>query len=153
MIGPDPTGGGPGRPALFGLNRLSTPRLVTWAAKGTNLNRLVEEARENGIELGSARAGSRVRADGARLEWTLTDPFVPRQGGVLPFFIDWPGPDHPALTNTVEAELLSLMARHPDSATVRRQLAALELDLFVATGSRPGLEAVFRIRGETVVLN
>jgi hypothetical protein len=153
VIGPDPTAGRPDRPALFGLDRLPAPRLVTWAAKGTNLNRLVEKARVNGIDLGSPRTGSRDRADGTRLEWTLTDPFATRQGGVLPFFIDWPGSDHPARITPVEVELLSLMACHPDSATVRRQLTALELDLPVATGARPRFEAAFRTRSGIVVLN
>jgi hypothetical protein len=46
-----------------------------------------------------------------------------------------------------------LMACHPDSATVRRQLTALELDLPVATGARPRFEAAFRTRSGTVVLN
>jgi hypothetical protein len=152
VIGPDPESRRREPPTLFGLGTLATPRLLTWAAKGRHLDGLVQEARARGVELGMPSPGSRLRPDGTALTWTLTDPFAARQGGVLPFFIDWPSSDHPAALAPAEVELMDLSARHPDAIAVRAQLRALEIDLRLAPGARPGLRAVFRAQGRAVTL-
>jgi hypothetical protein len=139
-------------PHLFGIDRLSAPRLVTWAAKGTNLAELTERARSHGIDLGTAESGSRVRPDGTTLTWRLTDPFKPRAGGILPFFIVWTGVDHPATLARAEVELVGLEARHPDPDRVLADLRVLGLDLPVHVGPTPSLMATLRAPAGTVML-
>ena len=49
IIGPDPDQPKPLRPRKFGIDDLKGSRLVTWAAKGTNLTQIVAEARRRGV--------------------------------------------------------------------------------------------------------
>lgn len=45
VIGPDPERRAAARPRLFGIDALTAPRLVTWAAKGAELAQLTALAR------------------------------------------------------------------------------------------------------------
>jgi hypothetical protein len=141
VIGPDPEGDAP---PLFGIAQLGRPRLVTWAAKGQGLTRLVEEARGRGVELGTVRRGTRARPDGTKLEWELTDPFAARGGGVLPFFIDWAAGGHPAQGAPASVSLIGLRGRHPEAAIIGAQLRGLGIEMEVEARPEPGLVAVFR---------
>lgn len=152
IIGPDPGSTATTPPALFGIATLSAPRLATWAARGRDLERLVERARARGIELGTPRRGQRRRPDGSTLSWELTDPFASRADGLLPFFIDWPGADHPARSAVADVQLVELEARHPDPAAVQAELDFLGLALSVTNGPTPALQATFRSPRGTVVL-
>src|SRR5215510_12696771 len=59
IIGPDPDQPAPpgGRP--FRIDRLRTPALVAWCAKGQKLDALAAEARTRGVTLGPVIDGSR----------------------------------------------------------------------------------------------
>lgn len=151
IIGPDP-GRRPGGPvAIFGLASLPGPRLVTWAAKGTHLASLVARALTQGIRLGLPIHGSRERPDGSHLSWELTDPMEVTEDGLVPFFIDWGGSPHPA-TGPAAVALIDLRARHPEPSMLRVKLRALNLDLVVEPGPRPGLVATFRTPAGQVTL-
>lgn len=152
VIGPDLDRGTTALPTLFGIDRLRSPRLATWAAKGTDLRALTERARSRGIELGAVSTGSRLRPDGTALDWQLTDPFSPREGGILPFFIDWPGRGHPAAEALAEVELVKLEARHPTPDRVMIALRQLEIDLRVSEGPEPALIADLRGPGGRIRL-
>ena len=151
IIGPDPDA--PSPPTIFGIATLAAPRLATWAAKSADLARLAERARSHGIDLGALGPGRRVEPDGAVLAWELTDPFRPRAGGVLPFFIHWRGEAHPASAGPALVSLVSLRAEHPDAAAVGGQLRALEVELEVAPGPVPALFATLRTPRGTVTLS
>ena len=153
VIGPDPDAPAGAARSIFGIASLAAPRLVTWAAKGTDLTRLVERARSHGIELGAPGPGRRLQPDGTTLTWELTDPFAPRAGGVLPFFIHWRGEAHPASAGPALVSLVSLRAEHPDAAAVGAQLRTLELELEEAPGPIPALFAVLRTPRGTVTLS
>lgn len=142
IIGPEFSGPG-GLPEIFGLAALEAPRLVTWAAKGTQLEGLVERAGRHGVRLGLTGAGSRLGPDGTRLSWELTDPFQPRAGGLLPFFIDWGASPHPGSIAAAVVGLVDFHAEHPDPVSLERQLTALGLDLRTEPGRRPRLVATF----------
>ncbi len=141
IVGPDPKVGAPAGQRPFGLDAWGPPRLVTWAAHAASLAELVGRARMAGVELGEPMARSRERADGTVLRWTMTDSTKPREGGVIPFFIDWGGAPHPATTSPRGGALIRLAARHPEPARVRALLRALDLDLEVEDGVRPELIA------------
>lgn len=141
VIGPDPDGPQPKLPRPFGIDDLKAPRLVTWAAKSTNLDQLVSEATRRGIILGEVNSGSRKRTDGLILKWRLTDPGTVVADGIVPFFIDWGKTPHPALTAAQGALLISLRAEHPELERVSKMLTDLRLALPVQSGPKPALIA------------
>ena len=141
IIGPDPDQPPPAQPRPFGIDALKEPRLVTWAAKGTDLEQLSSNAQSRGVRLGDVTSGSRRRGDGVMLSWRYTDPRTVVADGVVPFFIDWGKTPHPATTATEGASLVTLRAEHPDAERVQRMLTGLGLDLQVQSGSRPALIA------------
>jgi len=136
IIGPDPEQPSPAQPRPFGIDDLNEPRLVTWAAKGRNLERFASDARRDGVKLGEVMPGSRRRADGVVLSWRYTDPRTVVADGVVPFFIDWGQTPHPASTATPGASLIGLRAEHPDPEPVQKALSRLGLDIRVQRGPR-----------------
>ena len=144
VLGPDPEQPEPDQPRWLGIDDLTAPRLVTWAAKGSDLTSLVADARQEGIELGCVVSGSRQRPDGSVLTWQLTDPHRVVAGGVVPFFIDWGETPHPAKSAASGVELMELRAEHPDVTSVRQILGRLGLELPLSTGSTPALIATLR---------
>lgn len=142
IIGPDPDQPPPSEPRVFGLDTLGASRLVTWAAKGTNLGRLHAQALRQGVPLGALASGSRRRPDGATLSWQFTDPATVVADGIVPFFIDWGSSPHPEASAAKGASLVSLRAEHPDPARVEHLLRTVGLDLAVTRGARPALVAV-----------
>jgi hypothetical protein len=142
IIAPDPEQPDPKEPRSFGIDGLKESRLVAWAAKGADLERLRDEAARKGISLGELTSGSRRRPDGALLSWRYTDPRTVLADGLVPFFIDWGQSPHPAQTAAQGCSLLALRAEHPDAQRVQRLLGDLGIDLPVQSGPRPALIAV-----------
>lgn len=141
IIGPDPAQRDIASPRWFSIDTLTEPRLVTWAAKTSNLQAVVESARLAGLSLGPVASGSRARTDGRTLTWAFTDPAVVVADGVVPFFIDWGGSEHPAASAPAGPSLVALRAEHPEPSQVRAMLAALGLHLEVRGGQLPRLIA------------
>src|SRR5438093_2048592 len=74
IIGPDPDQPKPSGPRRFGIDGLEAPKLLTWVAKGTDLEVFLDRARRAGVKLGDVISGSRRRPDGVVLSWRYTDP-------------------------------------------------------------------------------
>jgi Glyoxalase-like domain len=149
IIGPDAEQPKPDGPRRFGIDGLKAPRLVTWAAKGKDLEALVTNAKSKGIDLGHVQSGSRRRPDGALLSWKLTVSPELNSGGIVPFFIDWGETEHPAASLPQSCVLIALRAEHPDARRIQARLSALGLDLRVDSGAAPALIATIRTaRGE-----
>ncbi len=149
IVGPDPGQHLPAGSIWFGIDHLKEPKLVTWAAKSSDLSRVAAMAQRGGVKLGPVTSGSRRRADGVTLTWQFTEPTVVHDDGILPFFIDWQSSSHPAASAAAGAALISFSGEHPEPERVKRSLAALGLDLEVRPGPAPALVAVFRTaRGE-----
>jgi glyoxalase-like protein len=142
IIGPDREQPSPPQARPFGIDDLKEPRLVTWAAKGTGLEQLANEARRHGVRLGAVIPGSRQRTDGVMLTWRYTDPRTLVADGIVPFFIDWGTTPHPAATAAGGASLVALRAEHPDVESVQRAISALGLSLRVQKGPRAALVAI-----------
>jgi len=142
IIAPDPDQPPPKTPHPFGIDGLKKSRLVTWAAKGVDLERLRDEAARKGARLGEVMSGSRRRPDGTLLSWRYTDPQTVLADGLVPFFIDWGQSPHPAETAARGASLIALRAEHPDAQRVQRLERELGLDLPVQPGATPALVAV-----------
>jgi hypothetical protein len=152
IIGPDPDQPKPARPRRFGIDDLLAPRLVTWAAKAKDLDRIVEDARRRGVDLGQVQAGSRRRPDGVMLAWKLTVSPTLTAGGVVPFFIDWGATEHPGLKLPKGCTLVSLRAEHPDPERVQTMMTALGLELPMKQGPAPALIATVSTPHGTVEL-
>jgi hypothetical protein len=133
---PDPPSG-----RAFELDGLMDARLVTWAAKSTDVDGVRALAEASGIRLGRVQVGNRRRSDGVLLSWRYTDPLTVVADGLVPFFIEWGASPHPAVTAPQGARLVTLQARHPDPESVSNQLRLLEIELTLARGPRPALIA------------
>ncbi|MEK6325267.1 MAG: VOC family protein [Acidobacteriota bacterium] len=144
IIGPDPDQPKPDRPRRFGIDELQAPRLVTWAAKGTDLEAIVENAKSQGLDLGQVQPGSRRRPDGVLLSWHLTVSPTLNEGGSVPFFIDWGETQHPAASLPKGCVLVALRAEHPDAIRVQTALSNLGLNLRVDAGSAPTIIATIK---------
>lgn len=153
ILGPDPDAPPRDEPLPFGIEGLDEPRLVTWAARGTDLEALVARASRVGVPLGPVRSGSRLRPDGAELRWEITALTAFLHDGLVPFFIDWGTTPHPARSTPAGGRLISFRAEHPDPAAVRSTLASLDLALEVDEGPEPALVATIRtLRGDEAKL-
>src|SRR5206468_5457227 len=51
------------------VRTLSEPRLITWAARTTDINAVAKMARDAGQQIFGPRDGSRARPDGTLLKW------------------------------------------------------------------------------------
>ncbi len=141
IVAPDPGQPDPAEPRIFGIDDLTAPKLVTWAASGTTLTTLAAEAATRGIDLGEVSTGSRKTPAGATVAWTLTSPRAFLGDGLVPFFIDWGDTPHPAASAAEGAALVGMRAEHPDTDRARGMLRALGLDLPVTRGPEPALVA------------
>ncbi|MEZ5317578.1 MAG: VOC family protein [Vicinamibacterales bacterium] len=141
VIGPDPERIDPAPPTLFGLDRLTAPRLAAWAARSSDLPAIVARAAGAGLDVGAVQAGERRRPDDVLLRWRLTDPFRVPPGSAMPIFIDWLDTPHPSAAAPAVVRLTSLRAEHPAPAPIRVALDALGLDLQVDAGPRARLVA------------
>jgi hypothetical protein len=141
IIGPDPEQPKPAGRRRFGIDELTSPRIVRWVAKGTDLETLAATATGRGVRLGPVIPGSRRRPDGVVLSWRYTDPNVDTADGLVPFFIDWGSSPHPSATAARGATLVQVRAEHPDAERTQKMLDALGLDLRVQKGSAPAIVA------------
>jgi tetrahydromethanopterin S-methyltransferase subunit B len=140
IVGPDPKQPRPTHPPWW-LQDLKKPRIVAWAAKGTDLESLRAKAVDNGVPLGEVISGNRQRPDGVILTWRMTSPRNPVADGVVPFFIDWGESEHPSRTSPHGVQLVALRAVHPDDRRVQDMLRRLNVDLPVTHGSSPRIIA------------
>jgi hypothetical protein len=146
IIAPDPDQPPPPSERWFGIDRLTSSRLVAWAAKTSDVDALRERALRRGVALGDIRAGSRRQPDGVELSWRFTDPGHVVAGGVVPFFIDWGQSPHPARSAAKGGMLLELRAEHPEASSIRTMFETLGIQIPVSEGMRPALVAVIEGR-------
>ena len=142
IIGPDPEQTpDPARPMSFGVDRLQSPKLLTWAIKAPGIAGWVKRARRAGYDPGAPQPLSRKRPDGMLLEWVLTRRQEPPGDGLLPFLIDWGETPHPANDAPAGCTFASLRAEHPDPGSIKVWTRALGEELDVRSGATPALIA------------
>jgi hypothetical protein len=145
LIGPDCEQPDPERGRPFGVDGLTTARVVTWAVACTDLDERVARARDRGHDPGSPRAMSRRTGEGDTLQWRLALRDTPAYGGLVPFLIDWGVTPHPTSRGLPRVELVSLTGHHPDPAAVGSALDALDVELTVLPARDAALS--LRVRG------
>ncbi len=147
IIGPDPGQPRPRGGRALGVDRVTGPRLVTWAVREPDLEGRMAAARAAGFDPGSIVEMGRDRPDGVRLAWRLGVPPATLAGGELPgdglvpFLIDWGQTPHPSVGLPAECVLVSLRGEHPDPDAIGAMLRAMDVDLAVTAGSEPRLLA------------
>ena len=139
IIGPDPSQPNPPEPRPFGIDNVTDPTLVTWAAAVPDLDLWLEWCAARKVNPGPGIAMQRSKPDGEVLHWRLTMP-PPDGDGVIPFLIEWPGPT-PAQSAPSGAQLVEFRLGHPDGS-VRARMMEYGLDNEVGTGA-PQLSATF----------
>ena len=152
IIGRDPEQPPPAAPRPFRIDTLTEPRLVTWAAKASDLDAIVRRATEHQIALGDLQPGSRRRPDGVMLTWRYTNPTVIVEDGLVPFFIDWGATPHPAASAVSGGRLVALRAEHPNADRVRAALQGLGIAMAVTKAAAPALVATIEQGGRRVEL-
>nr|WP_281176315.1 VOC family protein [Pseudonocardia acaciae] len=152
IIGPDPEQPDPGRARPFGVDRLTEPRVVTWAIGTSDLDGQIAAARAEGFDPGDAHPMARATPDGETLRWRLTVPDLDAGTGLVPFLIDWGDTPPPPSRGLPTVPLLGFEATHPTPDRVRPALKALGVRLRVRAGNRAGLTVVLDGRHGEVVL-
>ncbi len=139
LIGPDPDRDDPDLPTVFGIDRLTGPRIAGWMVHPVDIEATVARALARGYDTGPIEPLSRRTPDGALLSWRLTLTAPDDLDGLVPHLIDWQGSPHPATQGLPEVSLVALRARHPDPAAVREALSALEVELDVEPADHAGM--------------
>ena len=142
IMGPDDAAQEQSQPRPFRLDELAGPRLVTWVARCSDIQTVISIARRAGVDLGELQERSRQKPDGSVLKWTMTDLTRPREGGVIPYFINWGASTHPSESSPRGCTLLTMKLSHPDAGRIRRILGHLGMDVVVDTGPEASLEAI-----------
>ena len=152
VIGPDPTSSVNKTERPFGIDRLQKARLASWACKSNDLKRMLEIGKAIGVALGTAQSGQRTRPDGTVLTWSLTDLQSDREGGIVPFFIDWGYSPHPASKTPGGCTLIELKAEHPNPERIRAMLDSFEINLPIQYGKVFRLKATIGIKDGSIEL-
>ena len=144
VIARDPDQEPPAGSLPFGLETLAEPRLVGWAIRVHGIEDFVDRVRGAGFDPGEVKEMGRLRPDGVRLAWRLTQDPPKGCSALIPFVIDWLDNPHPSESAPSGATLERLSAEDPDPESVRGPLRALEAGIAVAEGPRPALIAVLQ---------
>jgi Glyoxalase-like domain len=78
-----------------GVDRLTGPRIVTWAIRTADIDGSVAAAKVLGYDPGPPTSMSRRTDAGDVLPWRHTPPRVELNDGLVPFLIDWGSTPHP----------------------------------------------------------
>jgi Glyoxalase-like domain len=153
IIGLDAEAAGPpDGPRPFGVDRITEPRLATWAARVDDIDGRVARARAAGYDPGPVRSMSRRLPDGTELHWRLTAPGADAVE-LVPFLIEWGGDTpHPSTTSPRGCRLASFTGGHPAPDAVAPMLAAVGVELPVSVAAAPELVAVIAGPGGSVEL-
>ncbi|MEU7525765.1 VOC family protein [Saccharothrix sp. NPDC042600] len=143
VIAPDPSQPGPALPRPYGVDGVTSGRVVGWALTVDDIDAAVARARAAGFDPGEVLDGQRRTPDGELLRWRLTANA--RTAGVVPFLIDWGGTPHPARSAPAGLALASLHIEHPEPANVLAALRALGVEVEVRAASTEAL--VMRVDG------
>lgn len=150
LLAPDPTLPAPDRGRLTDVWGAQAGGLFTWVLRSPDIESL---ATASASPLGAVSPCSRLKPDGSWLSWKLSDPFVGRIGGAVPFLINWGESPHPAQSAPSGCTLQSLRVCHPEPERIRRTLDSLSFTLSVERAPIPALMAELETPKGRVVLS
>jgi hypothetical protein len=123
IIAPDPEQPEPTAPRPYGVDGVTSGRLVGWAVACHDIEKALASVRAKGFDPGDVIDGHRLTATGTLLKWRLTRNAL--TGGLIPFLINWGETRHPASSAPGGLVLESLHIEHPDPPSLLRPLNAL----------------------------
>ena len=122
------------------LATLAEPTLLMWAARTTDATATAGRAKAAGYAATVAE-GHRQRPDGEVVRWVNVFVAGHGAGTLVPFFVQWHGPHHPAADAPAGLTLASFAIETPQPTSVRTVLAALDVKVSVRKGRRDRLLA------------
>jgi Glyoxalase-like domain len=144
IIAPDPAQPEPSQPRPYGVNGVTTTRLVGWAIACDDIVAARGEARAAGFDPGGVIDGYRGTPEGTMLRWQATSNA--RTAGVIPFLISWGNSTtHPAASAPPGLQLESLHIEHPEPESIVRALRALGSNVDVVDADQ--IAIVARVTG------
>jgi hypothetical protein len=140
-------------PDHYGLQKLSEPRLVGWAAHPGDLNQFATRLRVASLAFDGPNPGSRKRPDGRLLQWKTLNLKEDREG-LLPFFIEWSADTvHPSADAPSGCKIFGFGLVAPDNSALENLCDLLELGVSVTHGAPTEFFAHIRnSRGEVLTL-
>lgn len=123
IIAPDPEQPEPTAPRPYGVDGVTSGRLVGWAVACHDIEKALAGVRAKGFDPGDVIDGHRLTTTGTLLKWRLTRNAL--TGGLIPFLINWGETPHPASSAPGRLVLESLHIEHPDPPSLLRPLNAL----------------------------
>jgi hypothetical protein len=122
------------------LTALAEPTLVMWAARTTDAAATAALARAAGYSVTQVE-GNRTRPDGQSVRWTNVFVTGHGAGTLVPFFIEWRTPSHPADDAPNGLALTTFTLESPQPSSLRAVLDALDVKVAVHKGARSRLLA------------
>jgi hypothetical protein len=142
IIAPDPEQPEPAAPRPYGVDGVTSGRLVGWAVACHDIEKALASVRAKGFDPGDVIDGHRLTATGTLLKWRLTRNAL--IGGLIPFLIYWGETRHPASSAPGGLVLESLHIEHPDPPSLLRPLNALGAQVQVQQAPTAALVALLK---------
>jgi len=150
IIAPDPAQSG--MRDRLGLQKLTEPRLVGWAAHPGNLEDFAARLHAAGLAFDGPTPGSRKRPDGQLLQWKTLN-LHDDHGGLLPFFIEWnANSTHPSIDAPRGCHLESFELLTPNPNALTKIADQLGLGVAISEAANPQIGAVIRCAGNELRL-
>jgi Glyoxalase-like domain len=134
------------------LRQLGGSGLYHWAASGLALDIVRQKALTAGFEASEIATGGRRLPTGALLSWKLVGLRNHGLGALVPFFIDWMDSKHPAKIAPRGGRLVKIEVVSPVAERLRALYEIFDLDISVASGPVPELQAIVASRTGQQVL-
>lgn len=150
IIAPDPGQPEPTFPRPYGVDGVTSGRLVGWALTCDDIEHAVSGARAEGFDPGDIVEGQRLTPSGSLLRWRVTRNAL--TAGVIPFLIDWGATPHPASSAPAGLVLRKLRIEHPAPAAIKGSLHALGAQVEIDAAGRAALVALVKGPNATVEL-
>jgi Glyoxalase-like domain len=151
IIAPDPQQSG--APDHYGLQKLTEPRLVGWAAHPGELTQFASRLSAASIAFEGPTPGSRKRPDGRLLQWKTLNLKEDREG-ILPFFIEWSADTvHPSVDAPSGCRNIGFGLVAPDNSELENLVKLLDLGVAVIHGAPSEFFAhILGLRGDILSL-
>ena len=134
------------------LRSLKTLTPFGWAVSTDDVDASVKFLKDIGFAGSPRIPGSRVKADGSRLEW-VSFGVTPPDLELAPFFINWSASSrHPSSDSPAGCSLASMVIELPAAARSRRLLEQLAVGVEVKTAKVARIEITLRCPNGTVRL-
>ena len=131
----------PGATDIYGLQKLTEPRVVTWAVRTEDIASAAQRAIAGGFAIDGLRDGSRARPDGVLLRWKSFG-LKNMEGSLLPFFIEWDAKTtHPSVDAPSGCTLQKFVALTTHPTGLQESFRKLGIAVQVDLGKREQLIA------------